>query len=149
MNSKHLKIYPASRGDVEQGVRIREPYLLISVRDVGAPMPRLPYHGLRRETLSLAFDDAEPTASFQLPVSVRPMTREHAGSIWSFVLRHAGEVETIVAHCEQGMSRSPAIAAGLLIGIGQDADFILRNFQPNNYVLQLMLEANPRRENIT
>lgn len=149
MKTKHLKIYPASRGDVERGIRMREPYLLISVRDVGAPMPRLPYHGLRRETLSLEFDDAEPTANFQLPASVRPMTPGQAESIWSFVLRQAGEVGAIVAHCEQGMSRSPAIAAGLLIGMGQDADFILRNSQPNHHVLRLMLEANPRSESTT
>lgn len=141
--NKRLDILPASRRDVERRLLVRVPHILVSIRDYGSPKPRLHYHGLRRDTLFLEFDDAEPVANFALPPDVRLMTRADAEVIWSFVLRHRSEIEAVVVHCEQGMSRSPAVAAGLLKGLGQSPEHILSEYQPNAYVLRLVLEAKP------
>jgi predicted protein tyrosine phosphatase len=39
------------------------------------------------------------------------MTPEHAADIWAFILKHFGKIEAGVFHGEQGVSRSPAVAA--------------------------------------
>jgi predicted protein tyrosine phosphatase len=72
------------------------------------------------------------------------MTPKHAAEIWAFVLKHIGEIDAVVVNCEQGMSRSPAVAAGILMGLGLDASELMKTYQPNAYVLRLMLKASPR-----
>jgi predicted protein tyrosine phosphatase len=94
-----------------------------------------------RGVLRLAFDDAEPMASFRLPTDVRLMTVEDGRSIASFIREHLAEIGLIVCHCEQGMSRSPAIAVALAESLGTDADDIRAESQPNAYVYQLVLNA--------
>lgn len=138
-----LDIFPASRHDVERRLLVRVPHILVSIRDCGSPTPRLRYNGLRRAVLFLEFDDAEPVANFSLPPDVRLMTRADADAIWSLVLRHRNEVDAAVVHCEQGMSRSPAVAAGLLKGLGQSDEDIWGEYQPNSHVLRLICETRP------
>jgi predicted protein tyrosine phosphatase len=69
------------------------------------------------------------------------MTLADAKLIWRFVIRYLPHVDAIVAHCEQGVSRSPAVAAGLRLRLGLNASDIFESFEPNLYVLRLMLQA--------
>ena len=101
-------------------------------------MPTLRPHSLRRAILSLTFDDAVPATE---PDGSLLMTLEDAKSIWWFVSKHLPHIGAIVVHCEQGVSRSPAVAAGLLLGLGQSAADIFDRYKPNLLVLRLMLQA--------
>ena len=142
---KQLIAIPASRREVETRPLVRVPHVLISIRDPGTRKPRLFKHGLRRDTLFVAFHDAEPTESFILPPEIKLMTPKQAAKIWAFVMKHVGVIDAVVVHCEQGMSRSPAVAAGILMGLGMDAAELIGTYQPNAYVLRRMLDARPRR----
>ena len=70
------------------------------------------------------------------------MSPDQAAQIWRFVREHEGQVGTIVVHCEQGMSRSPAVAAALCKAKGGDDARFWRQNQPNPYVYQLVLNAS-------
>ena len=48
---------------------------------------------------------------------------------------------TIVVQCEQGMSRSPAVAAAICKGMGGDDQRFWRNYSPNRYVYEVVLGA--------
>jgi predicted protein tyrosine phosphatase len=141
---RKLIAIPASRREVETRPLVRVPHVLISIRDPGSRKPRLFKHGLRRDTLFVEFHDAEPLEGFTLPPEIKLMTPKHAAKIWAFVLKHIGVIGAVVVHCEQGMSRSPAVAAGILTGLGLDASELMQTFQPNAYVLRLMLDGRPR-----
>lgn len=120
----------------------RLPHVVISIRDPGSPIPCLRPHRLRRAILPLAFDDAVPAAD---PDGSILMTLEEAQTIWLFVSDHLPYIGAVVVHCEQGVSRSPAVAAGLLLGLGQSAADILDRYKPNLFVLRLMLQAREAR----
>jgi predicted protein tyrosine phosphatase len=94
-----------------------------------------------REVLYLAFDDAEPTTSPVLAAQVKLMTAEQARQIWDFVEKHTDEVGAMVVHCEQGISRSPAVAAALCKGRGGNDRKFWREYEPNEYVFRLTLKA--------
>jgi predicted protein tyrosine phosphatase len=141
---KKLLAIAASRREVETMPLVRVPHVLISIRDPGTRKPRLLKHGLRRDTMFLAFHDAEPSEDFTLPPKIKLMTPKHAAEIWAFVLKHLSVIEAVVVHCEQGMSRSPAVAAAILMGMGLDASELTETFQPNAYILRLMFDARPR-----
>ena len=51
---------------------------------------------------------------------------------------------TIVCHCEQGMSRSPAVAMALAKALGGDADSILAESQPNQHVYRMLRDTIAR-----
>ncbi len=70
------------------------------------------------------------------------MTPDHADRVWRFVRKHESQVGTIVVHCEQGMSRSPAVAATLCKGKGGDDARFWRQYQPNPYVYRLVMDAS-------
>jgi predicted protein tyrosine phosphatase len=136
-----FKFEVTDRESVQEGLRMRSAYALISIRDPDRPKVKVPKSTLLKAILSLVFHDAEPTAGFRLPDNVRLMTVEDAKAIWSFVRGLPPDVSTIVVHCEQGMSRSPAVAVGLCQGLGIDATELLAEFMPNAYVMKLVKEA--------
>ena len=80
------------------------------------------------------------TAS-RLPKDIVLMTREQARAIWQFVKRHQSRVSSIVCHCEQGVSRSPAVALALAEAFGSDTAKIKVHTHPNQYVYRLMCRA--------
>lgn len=111
---------------------------MISISDPGTRRPRIRKTAGLRGVVSLRFHDAEPVPGVNLPDHVVLMTSADAESIWSFVLRWHAEVGTIVVHCEQGMSRSPAVAIGIALTLDLDAANILTDSQPNQFVLELV-----------
>lgn len=71
------------------------------------------------------------------------MTAAHAKAVWAFLGQHQKAIGTIVVHCEQGMSRSPAVAAAIAKRFGLGEKRFWDEHQPNNYVYRMMLEAAP------
>ena len=88
--------------------------------------------------LRLCFDDADNRTFWQ-----NLMTQEQADAICAFVLRYAREIDTLIIHCTQGVSRSPAVAAGILGGLRQDESQIWEDpgYRPNPLVYRLVREA--------
>lgn len=134
-----MEFIVTSRDGIEEGLVVRSPYVVISIRDPGTPKPRIRRGAGFRDLLSLEFHDAEPSETLDLPDDVELMTTEHAREIWGFVDRWRGEVGAIVCHCEQGMSRSPAVAIGVCIGLGEDPSQLIAEFSPNAFVQQLVV----------
>ncbi|MFO0905732.1 MAG: hypothetical protein U0939_22180 [Pirellulales bacterium] len=64
-----------------------------------------------------------------------------AVEIWEFVQAYRDEVGMIVCHCEQGMSRSPAVAIAVAEALDGDAESIRAGSQPNVYVYQLVRDT--------
>lgn len=131
------------RRSIERGIVVRTVYALISIRDPDKPAVRPRQSAALRGVLFLAFHDAEPTRTRKqsLPPGICLMQPDHAAEIWDFVRAHRDKVGTIVCHCEQGMSRSPAVAIALAEAFGGDAEAIRAESQPNVYVYQLMQSA--------
>jgi predicted protein tyrosine phosphatase len=139
-----LQIIALDRQSVERGIRCPEPYAVVSIRDPGTKEPRIRNTVGLREVIYLAFHDAEPTSDFELPAAIRLMSDRHATQIAAFVTKHKNHVSTIVCHCEQGMSRSPAVAAAIAHSWGIPIPTLLSETQPNKYVYKLVKEAMAR-----
>jgi predicted protein tyrosine phosphatase len=138
-----MKLIVASRDEVEAGLAIREPFVLISISDPDKPKPRPRRTALCRGVLSLRFHDAEPTTPFRLPADIRLMSRQQAKRVWDFIRLDLRDVAVIAVHCEAGMSRSPAIAAAIGKVINGDGTAFFREYQPNRYVYDLMISSAP------
>ena len=65
--------------------------------------------------LRLCFDDAVDSSFYQ-----NLITMEQAEAIRDFVLRYQNEIDVLIVHCTGGASRSPAVAAGIVAGMGLD-----------------------------
>ncbi len=88
----------------------------ISIRDLGAPVPDLSPKFLA--VLSLVFDD-DPEPGWE--ERRRSITEAQADQVIEFVERHLA-VRRIVVHCLAGVSRSPSLAAGLMVAYGRWAE---------------------------
>ncbi len=128
----------ADRDQIEAAIRVRTAYAVISIHDPEKPKPRVRRQAGLRGVLYLAFHDAEPSVQMRLPEHVVLISAKHCKQIWAFAREYAAQVETIVVQCEQGMSRSPAIAAALSETYGKGSATFFKNHQPNHYVYQLM-----------
>lgn len=138
-----MKFVVTDRRSIEHGILIHSAYVVISIRDPNKRKVRVRRQSGLREVLHLAFHDAEPVKSMPTPPRIKLMTEAQAKQIWEFVRRQPGEIGTIVVHCEQGASRSPAVAAALCRGSGGDDRHFFRMYAPNAYVYQLILRTTP------
>lgn len=88
--------------------------------------------------LRLCFDDAVDDSFWQ-----NLMTREQANAIAHFVLQYRCEIDLLIVHCTEGVSRSAAVAAGILTGLGEEDASIRQNprYRPNPLVYRLVREA--------
>ena len=136
-----MQFHVTDRATISRGLIVQTAYVVVSVRDPGTKRPPIRHGAGLKAILHLAFHDAEPTASLRLPSPIRPMTIQQAKRVWAFVDHYRNDVQTVVCHCEQGMSRSPAIAIALAEAFGDDAEAIKRETQPNQYVYGLMQNA--------
>lgn len=137
-----MQFIVVDRRTLERGIVVKVPYVVVSIRDSQAREPRIRRGAGLRGVCSLAFDDAEPVGSVELPPDVKLMTREDADAIWTFVERHRAEIGAVVCQCEQGMSRGPAVAAALAAALGGDPEEILAEADANQHVYELMLAAS-------
>ena len=65
--------------------------------------------------LRLCFDDAVDSSFYQ-----NLITMEQAEAIRDFVLQYQDEIDLLIVHCTAGQSRSPAVAAGIVAGLGKN-----------------------------
>ncbi len=88
--------------------------------------------------LRLCFDDATDRSFWQ-----NLMTMEQARAIRDFVLGLKEDVELLIVHCTEGVSRSAAVAAAVAEGLGGDASWIWHDpqYHPNPYVYALVKAA--------
>ena len=71
------------------------------------------------------------------------MTTKDAKAVWDFVRRWREQVRLIVVHCKVGTSRSPAVAAAICRGLGDDDSSFFRDYQPNRRIYDFLLKARP------
>jgi len=89
--------------------------------------------------LRLAFPDAD--AAMGTITEGDLFSADHAEQIWRFVLSHHKQVERIIAHCDAGLSRSPAVVAAISKALtGDDVEFF-RRYRPNMRVYQTLLRS--------
>ncbi len=88
--------------------------------------------------LRLAFDDAVETSFWQNLISA-----EQAAYIRDFVLRYRDEIDILIVHCTGGVSRSSAVAAGIVAGLGEDDSSIWNcsRYRPNPRVYEWVRAA--------
>ena len=87
--------------------------------------------------LWIAFDDVVDKNH------INAMNMEHAEIIKHFVFALPREITTLIICCAGGFSRSPAIAAGILKGLGYSDTHIWKNprYSPNMLCYRMMLKA--------
>jgi len=133
-----------NREGIERGVEVDSNYVIVSIHDPERQPARIPQRDELRETLSIAFHDAVPLPGMPDPEGVELISAVQADQIVAFAMKWAPQIGTIVCHCEQGMSRSPGVAAALCRAMGQDDSFFFAEYQPNDYVRQMVLAAAVR-----
>lgn len=134
-----MKFIVAGRNEIERGIAVRTPYVVISIADPGEPLPRIRKPTGFRDVLFLQFHDAEPDDGLAPSQKMVLMTESHAKAIWAFVRSYCKTVGTIVVHCEQGMSRSPAVAAAICKVLGGNEKLFFREYVPNRHVYDLLI----------
>ena len=114
------------------------PHATISITDPSKPEAELLKTEHRVGVLRLSFTDmAERHAIVGGDMPFRP---ELAAEILRFVDAHRHDIETLVVHCEAGVSRSAGVAAALAILLGEDdARFFVEHY-PNRTVRHMILE---------
>ena len=132
-----MQFIVTSRWEIEAGIVVQSAYVVVSISDVDAAPPKLIRGSGFNDAIFVHFDDTDPATSF----GRKAMTLEQGLDIWQFVRQHLVSVETIVCHCHAGMSRSPAVAAGIAEGIGESPTSIFANYCPNRHVLNIMRQA--------
>ena len=114
-------------------------HVIVSVTSVTEDRARLPASPHCLGVLRLAFPDADVPGDTITEGEL--FSEEHADRIWTFVLDHHAEIDRIVAHCDAGMSRSPAIAAAISKALtGDDTEFF-RRYRPNMRVYQTLVRV--------
>jgi len=139
---KKMHFTVSDRASIEAGILVKSSYIVISIHDPDKRKARIPKQSGLRDVLYLAFNDAEPSESLALPAEIVLMSEAQAREAWAFVQKWAGQVGAVIVHCEQGMSRSPAVAAALCSAFGGDERRFFKEYQPNQYVYQLMLRCS-------
>ena len=131
-----IRISPLTQEMLEMAERGAPPrQALISIMDHSRdcseryPAPRV---------LRLCFDDAEGADRRQVLISA-----EQAEAICAFVLRCRDEIDLLIVHCTQGASRSAAVAAAVLRGLGEDDRLIWDDprYCPNRLVYSVVCAA--------
>ena len=119
------------------------PYLVVSITDPEQPEATIPESPFLWATVRMKFHDiAKPSriaVQFATNSSDVYMTEADAERILSFVGEHLAEVKLTVCHCEQGISRSAAIAAALSRILQDEDEFFFRHYWVNRYVYDLLL----------
>lgn len=105
--------------------------ILDHARDCEPPMP-VP------RVLRLHFDDASEPGWWQALI-----TPEQALAIRDFVLSLDADVELLIIHCTEGVSRSAAVAAAVLDALGGDSAWIWNDphYRPNPLVYRRVVDA--------
>ena len=113
-NSIKFTLHLSRRG--AESVRKPLNAVLISITDPNTKSPRIHAHAWL-DVLPLSFHDVSSTDPAWVGNGYLPPDEADAKAIASFIAKHRGK--SIVAHCEQGISRSAAVCA-VLAELGWD-----------------------------
>ena len=121
----------------------QSPWACISIVTEAGTWPQLSDEH-RVGLLQLAFADIG-NASGNEPGA---FTEEHARRILDFVKAMWDSIEVLMVHCEEGNSRSPAVAAAISrLYFGDDRLYFLPHmYWPNRYVYGLLLAVARKRD---
>ena len=92
----------------------------------------------RMGLLQLCFDDIQ--FDHKIPMGLKLFDKKLAYDIIEFVDMHKDNIETLLIHCEAGLSRSPAIAAAIAYKykIGSP-EYYFEKYMPNTLVYKTLL----------
>jgi predicted protein tyrosine phosphatase len=136
-----MQISVSNRADIQAGIALDVPYIVISIHDPDTPPAAIPPDLHRQAVLTQSFHDCTDGISIAKQPDVKPMTADHAVAIRDFILLHKPHIDAIVVHCEQGFSRSPGIAAAIAESLGLDPKPFWQNYKPSYHVYNLVLDA--------
>ena len=124
-----------------QRIRVKVPYIVVSISDKIENLPILPPDELRLGILRLAFFDTE------LPDTADSFTPELAKQILRFIKRYIKHVELVICQCDAGISRSAGVAAVLSKIINDDdMEFFRPPYHPNRLVYRTILNEYEKRK---
>lgn len=119
------------------------PYLIISVTDPNNSDAEIAESPNLLDIIRLKFDDIGKPNKFQFAETTDILMDEtQAKQILEFVKKHLSEVKLIVCQCEQGMSRSPAMAGALSRILQNEDKYFLQNYWANRWVYDLLIETS-------
>jgi predicted protein tyrosine phosphatase len=136
-----------SRAEIENA-RIDRPHVVISIADPESSPVRIPESDHRLGALNLAFHDVSPSVIAIVDEMAEGEPARHfelndAQAIWEFVAEHRGQLQLIVCQCEEGISRSAAVAAALSNVLNGDDSFFFAKYAPNQSVYSALLSSRP------
>jgi len=138
-----LRYYIWDRKKAE-GECLRYRHLMISVTDPGSKPAKIPDCQSRIALLRLSFWDTEDRYHGDGVISAH-----HIDELVRFVNSYSHEVNSIVVHCEMGVSRSAAIVAALIKMAGHSPYDIFANYLPNLLVYsEILLHSGYEPEEI-
>ena len=112
------------------------PWAAISIAGHEDDLPELSADN-RLDALQLVFADIESPVPGYVAFSTG-----HAHDILDFVTRLWDDIDTLLVHCYQGISRSAAVAAAISrLKFGDDGDFTQEPYQPNTLVYRTLIEV--------
>jgi predicted protein tyrosine phosphatase len=116
--------------------RFDGPYAVISIMVTSDQIVHMPKGDGCVGVLRLNFPDLDkPLLGWK---EEELFSAKQAGEIWDFV-DALPEIETLLIHCEAGVSRSPAVGAAIARTLGQEFPF--NRYVPNPRVYRIMLET--------
>lgn len=125
---------------------ISEPTLIISITSTGDTLPRIMDEAENeniRHIEYLQFDDIDAAENVH---GLKPMSDEDAERIVNALLQYRHKVSQIIAHCDAGYSRSPAVAAALAKALGEDdKEFFGHNYCMNDHVYAVLMNHLHKR----
>lgn len=124
--------------------RSDKPWAAISISTESGDFPELDATN-RVGLLRLRFWDIANPSSKQIQAEDSKLfSVEQAKEVLDFVNANWDKADTILVHCEAGMSRSPAIAAAIeYIRSGKEASLpYFKKYIPNGFVYKTLLEVN-------
>ena len=137
--AERMEFFVYSRGAVERIAPHDVGHIIISVTSSLDDQARLSPGAHCLEVVRLSFADQD-AASPDHPERV-VFSRDHARAIWAAIVAHRERLVRLVVHCDAGVSRSPAIAAGIARALGEDDGRFFKRYAPNTLVYRTVIET--------
>lgn len=141
-HGKRFQFLALSREEIKQFTS-ELPYLIISVTDPNNSDAEIAESPNLLDIIRLKFDDIGKPNKFQFEKTPDILMSEaQAKQVLEFVKKYLSEVKLIVCQCEQGMSRSPAMAGALSRILQNEDEYFLQNYWANRWVYDLLIETS-------
>ena len=130
-----------SRAEIEAKNNYKTSHIIISISTPHEKAPSISTNSKTKAILRIQFYDAcNEIPNNQVENQAFIFNESHADKILTFV-RENQCVDTVIVHCDAGMSRSPGVAAALTkLYDGDDTNFFKKYF-PNSRVYHTILNT--------